>query len=892
MGYRKIYLIMAIFLAGSSQVLMTSCQKDYDGQIEILRNQIESGNINLDNLLEKVALIEKQIETLQEAAQEHAELNEKIDGLVEDLSATKTELEGRIAELQKAMNENDLAVRELIEEAKQEFDIKLAELSGRIDTEISAKYNELDGRIRKLEEQFESLQEKQEATAQAISGLKEEIARLEGSQQEEKEKLENALKELEALDVKLTNSIEGIQTQIDALEQAAKENAANLDELREETARRITDLKEEVDSRIVSINAELEGLSVSVRELQETVRNLNTRYDRLDERLDNLIKSYDRQLEEIWDAIGEGDGSEELFRLVETLRNDLNELQGKVNELNEKYLNMEALYGRVENIEEIVAEHTQRIRSLEEELAELGLLVSNLENQIKDMKSVYDALIDDIQDRLEALESGGVPPADLSEMKRMLKELQEKVDGSINDILALKDNQEQQAKLLSELEDKVSTYFLSLNENYRILTGRVDEIYDMVQDALSKIPDLGPLQEAVLENKKNIFDLQNRIKELSGEMDGFVTIEEAEAMLDEYYDKEQINAMFGEVYGKLNDVPNRDEMEKLVETATGELRKELEAMQQDITALQERCTALEEKVDRLFNRIQSMVIIPEYSSSGEVALRPVTGNEYLLAVNVKVNPAGAVGDILNLKNYIRIDSREAIPTRAAGDAGPVFTVKEAFLKDAQQGIFTVKATCRLLQTDPDTQILPFTVAVEFSNSDNDRSTDYVGVRFVPATSEDQSRYEFSAGGEVLKTRDDLGLSGFSEEDIYERAVLGEVNNNGSKVVQIIGSAPVFEEVVVGTSNEIGENKEIPVFYSLAAIYDLQGNSKLDLVNYIQVDAYTGALSMKADLTPQVTTSSLEGYKVVIKLQARKDGIDFGLPAYICVELQNKTGNNI
>src|SRR5699024_1036744 len=129
---------------------------------------------------------------------------------------------------------------------------------------------------------------------------------------------------------------------------------------------------------------------------------------------------------------------------------------------------------------------------------------------------------------------------------------------------------------------------------------------------------------------------------------------------------------------------------------------------------------------------------------------PVTGNEYLLAVNVKVNPAGAVGDILNLKNYIRIDSREAIPTRAAGDAGPVFTVKEAFLKDAQQGIFTVKATCRLPQTAPDTQILPLTVAVECSNSVNDRATDYVGVRCVPATSEEQSRYEFSAGGEVLK----------------------------------------------------------------------------------------------------------------------------------------------
>lgn len=56
-----------MLLTGSGCILMTSCQKDYDGQIEILRNQIENGDVNVNNLLEKVKLIEKQIETLQEA---------------------------------------------------------------------------------------------------------------------------------------------------------------------------------------------------------------------------------------------------------------------------------------------------------------------------------------------------------------------------------------------------------------------------------------------------------------------------------------------------------------------------------------------------------------------------------------------------------------------------------------------------------------------------------------------------------------------------------------------------------------------------------------------------------------------------------------------------------
>ena len=45
-----------LLLTGSGCILMTSCQKDYDGQIEILRNQIENGDVNVDNLLEKIEL--------------------------------------------------------------------------------------------------------------------------------------------------------------------------------------------------------------------------------------------------------------------------------------------------------------------------------------------------------------------------------------------------------------------------------------------------------------------------------------------------------------------------------------------------------------------------------------------------------------------------------------------------------------------------------------------------------------------------------------------------------------------------------------------------------------------------------------------------------------------
>jgi len=886
-----------MLLTGSGCILMTSCQKDYDGQIEILRNQIENGDVNVNNLLEKVKLIEKQIETLQEAAKEHAEFKESISKLIKDLEATKNELEGKIAELQKAMEENDQNIKNMIEQAVQEFDKKLLELSKEIDAEISAKYNELDGRIRKLEEQYQSLQEKQNATEKAISDLKEEIANLKESQLDEKQKLENALKQLEELNQKLTDNLERIDSKLEELDNAAKENAQNLEQLREDTKNDILNLKNEVDGKINEIDTQLKGISSAVSELQDTVVKLNNRYDDLNKHIKELEMRYDAQIKKIWEAINNGGGTTapELSKVVEQLQNDLKDLQAQVAELNAKYLSIESLYGeldeRMGNVDSIVKDHTARISALEKQLDALGVRVTDLEKQVKQMEQIYNDAIANIENRLNSLENGSVPPADLSQIKQMLNELQAYVNKNTNDILQLKDNQAQQAALLSELESKMNAGFLALNNNYNALSGRVDEIYKRLEDALAALPDLGQLKADVLKNQKDIFDLQKKYDELNGKMDKFVTITEVENMLADYYNKEQIDNMFAAVYARLDNLPNKDEMDKLIEEATKEIKDQLALMQGEINELKNKCTELEAKVDRLFNRIQSMVIIPQYSSNEEVELRSRESNTYELNVNVKINPADVLNEVTALEGYFHIDSREAIPTRGAGDAGPAFTVEKVAVKDAAEGIFTVTATCELTTVNPMT--LPFAVAVEFKNSNNNRSTDYKGVRYVPADSEDQTTYTFTSGtGETVHTKADLGLSNFTEADIYQHDVLEKTMNQGSTVTQITVDKPVFEKIV-GSSEENPNYKNLPVSYSMGNIYDKDGTARPELINYIQVDAHNGTISMKASLTPGVTTDDLTGYRVVIGLQARENGINYGKPAYMCVELvQKTTGNNI
>lgn len=683
------------------------------------------------------------------------------------------------------------------------------------------------------------------------------------------------------------------------MDNAAKENAQNLEQLREDTKNDILNLKNEVDGKINEIDAQLEGISNAVSKLQETVLSLNTRYDELDKRINKLIDDYDAQIDEIWEAIkninnGGGTTDPELSKLVEQLQKGLKDLQAKVAELNAKYLSIESLYGKLDermgNVEGIVKDHTARISALEKQLDALGVRVTDLEKQVKQMEQIYNDAIDDIENRLNSLENGSVPPADLSQIKQMLNELQAYVNKNTNDILQLKDNQAQQAALLSELESKMNAGFLALNNNYNALSGRVDEIYKRLEDALAELPDLGQLKADVLKNQKDILDLQTKYDELNGKMDKFVTITEVENMLADYYNKEQIDNMFAAVYARLDNLPNKDEMDKLIEEATKEIKDQLALMQGEINELKNKCTELEAKVDRLFNRIQSMVIIPQYSSNEEVELRSRESNTYELNVNVKINPADVLNEVTALEGYFHIDSREAIPTRGAGDAGPAFTVEKVAVKDAAEGIFTVTATCELTTVNPMT--LPFAVAVEFKNSNNNRSTDYKGVRYVPADSEDQTTYTFTSGtGETVHTKADLGLSNFTEDDIYQHDVLEKTMNQGSTVTQITVDKPVFKKIV-GSSEENTNYKNLPVSYSMGNIYDKDGTARPELINYIQVDAHNGTISMKASLTPGVTTDDLTGYRVVIGLQARKNGINYGKPAYMCVELvQKTTGNN-
>ena len=146
-----IFIVM-LFLLGTTSVLMGGCQKDYDGQLEIIRNQIKDGEISLDNLNSKVILIDEQIAALQKAL-EDAETTEEhkkdIQAVLKKLDDVKTELEGKIAGLEKKIADNNeelIGIKDSIESLEQQFNENLLAISIEIQG-IDVRLDALDGRV-------------------------------------------------------------------------------------------------------------------------------------------------------------------------------------------------------------------------------------------------------------------------------------------------------------------------------------------------------------------------------------------------------------------------------------------------------------------------------------------------------------------------------------------------------------------------------------------------------------------------------------------------------------------------------------------------------------------------------------------------------------------------
>lgn len=372
---------------------MGGCQKDYDGQLEIIRNQIKSGEISLDNLNSKVTLIDEQIAALQKAL-EDAETTEEhkkdIQAVLKKLDDVKTELEGKIAGLEKKIADNNeelIGIKESIESLEQQFNEKLLTISieiQRIDVHLDA----LDERVNALEGQVKALEETQDAIRNEITNLEqkleEEIAKGDKQSQEQIDKLNKAIDDLTGLQTGLTTKIDDLTKQVKTI---ATDVSAHGEAITK-AAKEIVKINIKIENVIADNAAELGKLRGAIKSIDDKYTVLSGEFGTLKGSFDELKDEYLQKIKEL----------EELINTVnpKKIQEEINAIKKALMSLTETVANHEAeiiatknfaidVKDRVDALTEVVTEHGQRISAIEEEIKSIKEDIKNLFDRIQSM---------------------------------------------------------------------------------------------------------------------------------------------------------------------------------------------------------------------------------------------------------------------------------------------------------------------------------------------------------------------------------------------------------------------------------------------------------------------------------------------------------------------------
>ena len=403
------------------------------------------------------------------------------------------------------------------------------------------------------------------------------------------------------------------------------------------------------DDDIDKINNRLDELYVTVADLDEQIESVR-----------NAIPSLDALNEEVAALRSELDGVKTDVASIDQKLEAIGDVQAKLNELSQEL--KEYVDGAIQSSEE----------TLRNELATKGA-VSELEALIEGIQEDYKAELEDINNRLTALEGTveGLPAVDFSGDIQELKDRLAALEGSAAD-----------AEALAALAKRVEAL-----EGIEVLTkADVNALIDtQIKKLLESDSWLGDsLNEAIAAYLSNNGYITNAA------LNGYATYNETLANLIAEMKTGQgkyVEELIAFIQANQTQI-DANELQILVD---GNQKKMSELMNE----FSERLFALE-------NRIQSLVYVP--SSLTETSnLIPVTpapyidfgkdGKEYLgnqtLEMTFRVSPASLAEKIASEEATVSIITRKV---SMSSTNSPAFTVESVTASEQNEGEFTVKAT--------------------------------------------------------------------------------------------------------------------------------------------------------------------------------------------------------
>ena len=630
--------LSTLLLCGA--VAMVSCT-DFSEDIQNLDNKVD----NLGNTTQtELASLQKAITDLE--AKLSAQYATK-----DEVAALKTTLENSIASEVAALSEDIAEVSAALNAAKNEINTAIAGLD-----EKKADKAAVEAAVKTATEAIAALQAELEA---AKGDLEAEIASVKAEIAAAQEELESKIDGVDAKAEELQNTILSLGDYLDTLE------------------KKVT----EINNTLISLGEYLPTIEAKILEVKGTVESLGAEYEANKEVVDAKLNELFSTLVSLSNHLEEYEATTD-FKLVElqgslaALSTYLEEYEASVDAkfdeilntfeslslfLDDKFAALEAtdtdLYKEIDGLREafttlnnLLADEVAAREAEDGAIYELiGSSVTALNNLIADLQAEDEAIYLEINGVRESLTQ--TMNYLLAEDEALKAEFQEKVDEIYAEIEGVRTNIAQVYNSLmaevAELTEQIlanATAIAALEDAVEMLTdwalAHEGQYNDLVQLVTKHVADLTAQIEALQEEDGAIYEL---IGETATALNNLIA--DANARMDE------IEGVIEQNYNTTG-------------AAIGALSNLINVIQAD---LNDRVSANEEAIKKLFERVQSLVYVPDYSDHKATI-------DWAMIATTNVMPAAAENDApaysivtkaTDLKYLVKANAGEDAVTAAA-----------------------------------------------------------------------------------------------------------------------------------------------------------------------------------------------------------------------------------
>ena len=631
-----------------------------------LREQLHEINNECDNLLEQKGSLEIQLISADQerddfcilkneyaaSKKQHAKVISQLDSTqqrIQELYHNLTTKEREADNLQEALENHESHSVELQEEITNlEERLNTALEAGELNEVLQAKTKALEANIFDKTNQITHLIKRTEDLQESLTG-KEAIVLT----------IETNIERHESLNGQLTNELEELREKLNTVNERHEEQLSHLDS---EKTQRINAL-EQVLSEMQTHETELTEKTVSLKESNQRVSDLESKITQIEQQLTDKTKSFDVQISENEERQKEIDelrsqvielqsndslekqltdltsrievlkeaGSEKDDKIshLDSLQVSLGELNTGLNEelerkceeidnLNEKIVSLTTITTDTANVEEVnekLAEKTSELEFIKQLLSQTEVQSSDKTIKIQSMELQFSTESKELRDCINQLEVNLTEKADeVIALEDKLSVLQDSKDSSNLEEGDLRKQLEERTETVSSLEQRITDLNDQVERLESNITIKADKITSIEQqfDELQTAKNKSDSEE--IELRVQVTDLKQQVVELR-DLKNESNSEDGE-LLDQV---EQLKAEVSEKTDTIKDI--KEQLEGLNSQVTNKETSpntgDLEALRSQLTSLRFDCAAKDQQltdIEIINNHLREKVAKSEYSN--------------------------------------------------------------------------------------------------------------------------------------------------------------------------------------------------------------------------------------------------------------------------------------